>query len=190
MVTAAEYWLPSGSNGLPPPLPPGLSVCSPLAPDEEDVAGMLGARKICDEVELAAASLLSVEVALEPDDVESAEELVSMTRLVGTLPELAVAMLLTTEVADGSDVVESADDELEDALEEPSIDCRRSLAFSHRFSGPEPSRNLARMFWSSRPSSAQASLTSLVIESRPFTQDVLQNPWVKSLASQPDMLCS
>jgi hypothetical protein len=120
VAVAAENWLPSASNGLPPPLCSELAVGSLFALVDAQLAGMLGASKICDDlldVLLEVESLLSAEDVLEVELVGSGDKLVSTTRLVGTSVELAVNVLLTMAVDDASDVVEycvgSAVDELE-----------------------------------------------------------------------------
>jgi hypothetical protein len=119
-AVAAENWLPSASNGLPPPLCSELAVGSLFALVDAQEAGMLGASNICDDlldVLLEVESLLSAEDVLEVELVGSGDKLVSTTRLVGTSVELAVNVLLTMAVDDASDVVEycvgSAVDELE-----------------------------------------------------------------------------
>jgi hypothetical protein len=206
VAVAAEYWLPSASNGLPPPLCSELAVGLLLALADDQEAGMLGASKICDDLLdalLEVEPLLSAEAVLEVELVDSGDKLVSTTRLVGTSVELAVNVLLTMAVVDASDVVEycvgSAVDECSfevvgAADEELAPDCSTCAALVHRLPGPRPCRNMANTFESllspSRsPSFAHASFTGLVIASSPLTHDSLQPCLVKSDDPHPVMAC-
>jgi hypothetical protein len=206
VAVAAEYWLPSASNGLPPPLCSELAVGLLLALADDQEAGMLGASKICDDwldVLLAVELLLPAEAVLEVELVCSGDKLVSTTRLVGTSVELAVNVLLTMAVEDSSDVVEycvgSAVDECSldvvgAADEELAPDCSTCAALVHKLPGPRPCKNIANTFESllspSRsPSFAHASFTGLVIASSPLTHDSLQPCLVKSDDPQPVMAC-
>jgi hypothetical protein len=98
VATAAENSLPSASKGLPPPLCPALSVGLLLSLVDGQLAGMLGASKICDDSVTVVMEAVSLEDVLEADSVGSGDELVSTARLVGTSVELAVFVLLTMVV--------------------------------------------------------------------------------------------
>jgi hypothetical protein len=198
VATAAENSLPSASKGLPPPLCPALSVGLLVALVEGQLAGMLGASKICDDsvtVVMEAVSLLSEEDVLEADSVGSGDELVSTTRLVGTSVELAVFVLLTIVVVGCPEFEEClvGTSRLVDVAVDACCDCKTSFALVHSPCGPLPLRNTARTLdLSSRsrsPSLPQASLTMYVIESRPLIHLGLHPFWVKSVDSHPGMLC-
>jgi hypothetical protein len=188
VATAAENSLPSASKGLPPPLCPALSVGLLLSLDDGQLAGMLGASKICDDSVAVVMDAIAEEV-LEADSVGSGDELVSTTRLVGTSVELAVFVLLTMVVVGCSEVEEYF---VGVAVDE-CCDCRTSSALVHSPCGPLPFKNTARTLdLSSRsrsPSLPQASLMMDVIESRPLTHLTLHPFWVKSDGSQSGMLC-
>jgi len=189
VATAAENSLPSASKGLPPPLCPALSVGLLLSLVDGQLAGMLGASKICDDSVTVVMEAVSLEEVLEADSVGSGDELVSTARLVGTSVELAVFVLLTMVVVGclvgTSWLVGVAVDEC--------CDCRTSSALVHNPCGPLPFKNTARTLdLSSRsrsPSLPQASLIRDVIESRPLTHLTLHPFWVKSDGSQSGMLC-
>ena len=51
VAVAEENWLPATSNGLPPPLCSEPAVDSLLEPVVVEVAGILGASKICDDLD-------------------------------------------------------------------------------------------------------------------------------------------
>jgi hypothetical protein len=199
VAAAAENSLPSASKGLPPPLWPALSVGLLLALVDGQLAGMLGASKICDDsvtVVMEAVSLLSAEDVLEADSVGSGDELVSTTRLVGTFVELAAVFVLLTMVVVGCPDFEECFvgvSRLVGVAVEVCCDCRTSSALVHSPCGPLPFRNTARTFdLSSRsrsPSLPQASLIRDVIESRPLMHLTLHPFWVKSVDSHPGMLC-
>jgi len=192
VATAAENSLPSASKGLPPPLCPALSVGLLLSLDDGQLAGILGASKICDDsvtVVMEAVSLVPAEEVLEAESVGSGDELVSTARLVGTSVELAVLVLLTIVVVGclvgASWLVGVAVDEC--------CDCKTSSALVHSPCGPLPFKKTASTLdLSSRsrsPSLPQASLMRSVIESRPLTHLTLHPFWVKSDGSQFGMLC-
>lgn len=198
VATAAENSLPSASKGLPPPLWPALPVGLLLALVDGQLAGMLGASKICDDsvtVVMEAVSLLSAEDVLEADSVGSGDELVSTTRLVGTSELAAVFVLLTMVVVRCSDFEECfvGASRLVGVAVDACCDCRTSSALVHSPCGPLPFKNTARTLdLSSRsrsPSLPQASSMRDVIESRPLMHLTLHPFWVKSVDSHPGMLC-
>jgi len=165
VATAAENSFPSASKGLPPPLCPALSVGLLLALVDGQLAGMLGASKICDDsvaVVMEAVSL--IEDVLEADSVGPGDELVSTTRLVGTSVELAVFVLLTMDVVGCSDFEECfvGVSRLVGVADDSRTDCRTEFAFVHSPCGPSPFKNLARTLSfslrSRSPSLPQASL--------------------------------
>lgn len=134
---------------------------------------------------------------LEVELVGAGDELVSITRLVGTSVELAVEVLLTMAVVEGC-VFSAVDDEYSagvvgaaDALD---CDCKTSFALPHKFCGPRSCKKRAKMFESllppfRKPSLEHSSFTSLVIEARPLTHVTLQLCCLKSCESQPVTAC-
>ena len=200
VAAAEENWAAATSNGLPPPLCSELPVAWLLALVAVQLAGILGASKICDDVPddvpLVVDFPVSADSVLEVELVGPGEELVSTTRLVGTSVELAVEVLLTMAVVEGC--VFSAVDEYDvgvvGAADELGCDCKTSFALPHKFCGPRPCRKRAKMFesvllLSEKPSLEHASFTSLAIEASPLTHGTLQLFCLKSFASQPVMAC-
>ena len=103
LVAAEENWAAATSKGLPPPLCSELPVGWLLALVDAQLAGILGASKICDvwvDVPLVDDLPLSADSVLEVELVGAGEELVSTNRLVGTSVELAVETLLTMSVVE------------------------------------------------------------------------------------------
>ena len=103
LVAEEENWAAATSNGLPPPLCSELPVGWLLALVDVQLAGILGASKICDDwddVPLVDDLPLSADSVLEVELVGAGEELVSTNRLVGTSVELAVETLLTMSVVE------------------------------------------------------------------------------------------
>jgi hypothetical protein len=133
---------------------------------------------------------------LEVELVGAGEELVSTTRLVGTLVELAVETLLTMSVMEAC-VFSAVDDEsagVVGAADGPDCDCKTAFALPHKFCGPRSCKKSASIFeslllLSKKPSLEHASFTSLVIEARALTHVTLQLFCLKSCESQPVTSC-
>ena len=125
-----------------------------------------------------------MELALDSPEAEvvvSEEVLVAMTMLVGTSSvELAVAVLLAMLVVVCCCVKDGVEEDCFDVVDsagELDSDCKTLFALVHNACGPSPFKKYARIpcsLLSRRPSSEHASLTSLVIESRPFKHSTLQ----------------